>query len=235
MSLVRIRNLSLGFGGEPLLDGVDLTVEKGERICLVGRNGSGKSTLLKVLQGRLSPDEGELQLRKDVRIAALDQELPQGFSGSVFECVAAGLGELGELLRRFHRLSTELARGDDARLMEQLDNTQHELEANNGWALEQRVETVLSRLSLPADADVATLSGGLQRRVLLARALVSSPDLLLLDEPTNHLDIPSIEWLEEFLLAYPGTLLFISHDRAFLSRLATRIIDLDRGILSDWP
>ncbi|HFD80700.1 MAG TPA: ATP-binding cassette domain-containing protein, partial [Gammaproteobacteria bacterium] len=124
---------------------------------------------------------------------------------------------------------------DDARLMEQLDNTQHELEANNGWALEQRVETVLSRLSLPADADVATLSGGLQRRVLLARALVSSPDLLLLDEPTNHLDIPSIEWLEEFLLAYPGTLLFISHDRAFLSRLATRIIDLDRGILSDWP
>lgn len=218
-----------------LLDGIDLTIDAGERVCLVGRNGSGKSTLLKVLEGRIAPDEGEIEIQQGLKIASLDQHLPDGFNGSVFDCVSEGLGELGALIKRFHQLSSLLASHSDEKLLAQMEKTQHELEAGDGWSLEQRVETAISRLSLDADADVQSLSGGVQRRVLLARALVAEPDLLLLDEPTNHLDITSIEWLEEFLLSFKGTLLFITHDRSFLSALATRIIDLDRGILTDWP
>jgi len=235
MPLLRTRNLRLGFGGHPLLDGVNLTIEAGERVCLVGRNGSGKSTLLKVLEGLIAADEGDIERQQGLKIASLAQELPRHFSGSVFNCVAEGLGKLGELIRRFHHLSMQLAEGADQKLLEQLEATQHELEACGGWTLEQQVETVISRLSLDPDAKIESLSGGVQRRVLLARALVSQPDLLLLDEPTNHLDIRAIEWLEEFLLGFNGTLLFISHDRAFLDRLATRILDLDRGVVSDWP
>jgi len=218
-----------------LLDGVDLAIEPGERVCLVGRNGSGKSTLLKVLEGRISPDEGDLEAQQGLKIASLDQHLPDGFNGSVFDCVSEGLGDLGTLIKRFHQLSAQLATRSDEKLLAQMEKTQHELEARGGWSLEQRVETAISRLSLDADANVQSLSGGVQRRVLLARALVAEPDLLLLDEPTNHLDISSIEWLEEFLLSFRGTLLFITHDRSFLSALATRIIDLDRGVLTDWP
>ena len=218
-----------------LLDGVDLAIDAGERVCLVGRNGSGKSTLLKVLEGRIAPDEGEIERQQGLKIASLDQHLPDGFKGSVFDCVAGGLGELGSLIKRFHQLSARLASQPDEKLLAQMEQTQHELESRDGWSLEQRVETAISRLSLDADADVQSLSGGVQRRVLLARALVAEPDLLLLDEPTNHLDIASIEWLEEFLLGFKGTLLFITHDRSFLSALATRIIDLDRGVLTDWP
>ena len=218
-----------------LLDGVDLAIDTGERVCLVGRNGSGKSTLLKVLEGRIAPDEGDIETQQGLKIASLDQHLPDGFNGSVFNCVAEGLGELGALIQRFHQLSAQLANQPDDKLLAQMENTQHELETRGGWSLEQRVETAISRLSLDADAEVLSLSGGVQRRVLLARALVAEPDLLLLDEPTNHLDIASIEWLEEFLLSFRGTLLFITHDRSFLSALATRIIDLDRGVLTDWP
>ena len=235
MSLLRTRNLRLSFGGPPLLDGVNLTIEPAERVCLVGRNGCGKSTLLKVLEGHIKPEDGDIEYRQGLKIASLDQELPGGFAGSVFDCIAQGLGELGELIRQFHQLSAELAHRQDSRLLEQLETTQHELETQGGWSLEQRVETVVSRLSLDPDAQFEQLSGGIQRRVLLARALVSAPDLLLLDEPTNHLDIQSIEWLEDFLLNFDGTLLFITHDRSFLTRLATRIIDLDRGVLTDWP
>ena len=218
-----------------LLDGVDLSIDAGERVCLVGRNGSGKSTLLKVLEGRIAPDEGEIETQQGLKIASLDQHLPDGFTGSVFDCVSEGLGGLGALIQRFHQLSAQLASGPNDKLLAQMESTQHELETRGGWSLEQRVETAISRLSLDADADVQSLSGGVQRRVLLARALVAEPDLLLLDEPTNHLDIASIEWLEEFLLNFRGTLLFITHDRSFLSALATRIIDLDRGVLTDWP
>lgn len=218
-----------------LLDGVDLAIDAGERVCLVGRNGSGKSTLLKVLEGRIAPDEGDIEVQQGLKIASLDQHLPEGFSGSVFDCVSEGLGELGTLMQRFHQLSAQLANQSDDKLLAQMEHTQHELESRGGWSLEQRVETAISRLSLDADAEVRSLSGGVQRRVLLARALVAEPDLLLLDEPTNHLDISSIEWLEEFLLGFRGTLLFITHDRSFLSALATRIIDLDRGVLTDWP
>ena len=235
MSLLRTRNLRLSFGGPALLDGVNLTIEPAERICLVGRNGCGKSTLLKLLEGRIKPDEGDIECRQGLKIASLDQELPGDFAGSVFDCVAQGLGTLGGLIREFHRLSAELAHRQDASLLEQLETTQHELEAQGGWLLEQRVESVVSQLSLDPDARFEQLSGGIQRRALLARALVSAPDLLLLDEPTNHLDIQSIEWLENFLVNFDGTLLFITHDRSFLTRLATRIIDLDRGVLTDWP
>ena len=235
MPLLRTRNLRLSFGGPALLDGVDLSIEAGERVCLVGRNGCGKSTLLKVLEGRISPDDGDIERRQGLKIAALDQQLPGNFAASVFDCVAEGLGKLGTLVRQFHHLSSKLSQHHDSKLLEQLEATQNELENQGGWTLEQRVETVISRLSLAPDARFDSLSGGIQRRVLLARALVSSPDLLLLDEPTNHLDIQAIEWLETFLANFDGTLLFISHDRSFLTSLATRIIDLDRGRLTDWP
>ena len=235
MPLLRTRNLRLSFGGPALLDGVDLSIEAGERVCLVGRNGCGKSTLLKVLEGRISPDDGDIERRQGLKIAALDQQLPGNFAASVFDCVAEGLGKLGTLVRQFHHLSSKLSQHQDSKLLEQLEATQNELENQGGWTLEQRVETVISRLSLAPDARFDSLSGGIQRRVLLARALVSSPDLLLLDEPTNHLDIQAIEWLETFLANFDGTLLFISHDRSFLTSLATRIIDLDRGRLTDWP
>ncbi|MDT8386189.1 MAG: ATP-binding cassette domain-containing protein [Thiogranum sp.] len=235
MSLLRIRNLRLSFGGPPLLNGIDLTIEPGERICLVGQNGCGKSSLLKVLENRITPDDGVIERQQGLKVAALAQELPTDFSGTVFDCVAEGLGELGTFMRRFHQLSHELALDTSDKLLEQLESVQHELEVRGGWSMEQQVETVLSRLSLDPDALCEKLSGGMQRRVLLARALVCSPDLLLLDEPTNHLDIQAIEWLEQFLPDFPGTLLFISHDRCFLDKLATRIIDLDRGVITDWP
>jgi ATP-binding cassette subfamily F protein uup len=235
MSLLRTRQLHLSFGDKPLLDGVDFAIEAGERVCLVGRNGSGKSTFLKVLEGKIEPEEGLVERQQGLRITSLEQALPVDTQGTVFDCVAAGLGPLGDLIGRFHRLSRQLAETPGEQLLAQLDSAQHELEARGGWTLEQQVETVLSRLGLDAEAEVKNLSGGIQRRVLLARALVAGPDLLLLDEPTNHLDIESIEWLENFLLDFKGTLLFITHDRSFLTHLATRIIDLDRGVLTDWP
>jgi ATP-binding cassette subfamily F protein uup len=235
MPLLRIRNLRLGYGGPPLLDGVNLVIEAGERVCLVGHNGSGKSTLLQVIEGRLHPEEGEIERQQGLRIAALHQQLPDTISATVFDCVAGGLGQVGQLMRRFHQLSCESRLGEDSKLLQQLEATQHELESLGGWALEQRVETVLSRLSLNPDARCEQLSGGVQRRALLARALVSEPDLLLLDEPTNHLDVQTIEWLEEFLDNFAGTLLFVSHDRDFLDKLATRIVDLDRGRINEWP
>ena len=235
MPVIRTRDLHLSFGGQPLLDGIDLNIEPGERVCLVGRNGSGKSSLLKVLEGRLPPDDGHIERQQGLKIASLAQELPTGVTGSVFDCVAQGLGKLGELIRHFHQLSVRLGPDPGPDLLQQLETVQHELEALGGWSLEQEVETTLSRLALDPEARFEHLSGGVQRRALLARALVSAPDLLLLDEPTNHLDIQSIEWLEEFLLAFDGTLLFISHDRSFADKLATRILDLDRGALSDWP
>ncbi|MEN8178486.1 MAG: ATP-binding cassette domain-containing protein [Pseudomonadota bacterium] len=235
MSLIRLREIQLGFGGHPLLDGVNLSIEKGERICLLGRNGAGKSTLMKVILGELTADDGERVVGNGVRIARLIQEVPQGLTGSVFDIVADGAGNLAKQIKTYHQLSNQLAEADSRQLLDQLANAQHALEAADGWQLEQRVETVISRLSLSPDEEFSELSGGLKRRVLLAQALVNEPALLLLDEPTNHLDIESISWMEEFLLNYPGALLFVTHDRAFLRRLATRILELDRGRLTDWP
>ncbi|MCU7932752.1 MAG: ATP-binding cassette domain-containing protein [Candidatus Thiodiazotropha sp. (ex Codakia rugifera)] len=235
MPLITLRNLHLSYGDAPLLDKIDLTIEKGERISLLGRNGAGKTTLMKVILGTLQPDDGERVVSNGVRIAHLIQEVPGEIGGSVFEVVADGIGHLADKLKAYHQISHKLAETGDEHLLEPLSKAQHALEADDGWQLEQRVETVISRIGLDADAEFSELSGGLKRRVLLAQALVTEPELLLLDEPTNHLDIEAIDWMEEFLLNYPGAILFVTHDRTFLKRLATRILELDRGSLSDWP
>ena len=201
----------------------------------MGRNGEGKSSLLRLVSGEAAPDEGSVWIRPGTRVAHLAQEVALDSRESVFDVVAGGLPELGRLISAYHHSAAELARASTPEGLERLARLQHELEAQGGWRIEQRVETVLTRLGLDGDAGFDTLSGGWRRRAMLARALVADPDLLLLDEPTNHLDIEAITWLEDFLLEYAGALLFISHDRAFVRRLATRIIELDRGRLTSWP
>ncbi len=233
MPLVTFDKVSLAYGHHALLERVDFAIDPGERVCLVGRNGAGKSTLLKLIAGVQGPDDGEVRRQDGVSIAYLPQEVPLAEERTVFDVVADGLGELARLIRDYHEAVRQLA--DGAGDMARLERLQHDLEAADGWRLEQRVEATLTRFSLEPDRTLGELSGGTRRRVLLARALVGEPDLLLLDEPTNHLDIAAITWLEEFLLGTPTSLLFISHDRAFLDRLATRIVELDRGRLSSWP
>lgn len=233
MALLRLQDIELSFGGDPILDNLNLVIDRGERICLIGRNGAGKSTLLKVIQGVLPVDGGERILQGNVRVAQLEQEVPEGIEDSVFNVVASGLPDAGKWLREYHKLS--LSEQHDQQWIDQLEKVQQKLEEHNGWELNQQVETILSRLSLPADSLFSSLSGGLKRRVLLAKALLLQPDILLLDEPTNHLDISSIQWLEDFLLKFKGTIVFITHDRTFLRKLATRIIELDRGRLISFP
>jgi ATP-binding cassette subfamily F protein uup len=233
MSLLQARNLHHSFGDHALLDAVDLTLEAGERVCLVGRNGSGKSTLLKIIAGHIRPDDGEITHSAELRIAELGQEVPQDFDGSVYDCVAQGIGKLAGVFSEWHHAAVEAASNPQA--LDRMQRYQDQIEANSAWNLETRISSTISRLGLPADQAFADLSGGMKRRVLLGRALVAEPDLLLLDEPTNHLDIDSILWLENLLLGFNGTLVFITHDRSFLQRLATRIIDLDRGKLTSWP
>ncbi|MCG6862618.1 MAG: ATP-binding cassette domain-containing protein [Chromatiaceae bacterium] len=235
MPLVNLRSVTLSYGIPPLLERVSFSIDKGERVCLVGRNGTGKSTLLRLISGDIQADGGELRVTEGVRISHLAQDLPATASDSVFDRVAGGLGESADLVREYHDLGRGLGDGTDERLLARLAEVQHRLEASDGWGIEQRTERIISRLRLDPDATFSTLSGGLQRRVLLARALVSDPDLLLLDEPTNHLDLEAIEWLEAFLAEFQGALLFVTHDRVFQQRLATRILELDRGHLTDWP
>ncbi len=234
MPLLTLKSVHLSYGAPALLEDVSLTIERGERICLVGRNGVGKSTLLKILGGVVQPDGGEVRCDPSVTVACLAQESPAGDERRVFDLVAAGLGDVGGLVADYFHLSQRLAQGDPSASLNRLAGLQQALEAGGGWEIEQRTERVISRLGLDPEARFAALSGGLQRRALLAQALVREPDLLLLDEPTNHLDITAIEWLEELLLAFPGALLFITHDRVFLRKLATRILELDRGRLTDW-
>ncbi|MGQ3057806.1 MAG: ATP-binding cassette domain-containing protein [Nevskia sp.] len=228
--LISFKNVNLNLGNTVLLDQVNFTLEPGERLCLVGRNGTGKSTLMKVLSGEVAIDSGELVRSQGLRITELPQDVPKGVEGSVFEVVADGLGKAGRLVAEYHHL---LVHEPDN--MDKLGKVQSALEALDGWTIDSKVQAMCERLQLPPDTAFAALSGGLKRRCLLARALVAEPDVLLLDEPTNHLDIDSITWLEDFLASWPGTLLFVTHDRAFLRRLATRIIELDRGILRSWP
>ncbi|TWI04563.1 ATP-binding cassette subfamily F protein uup [Luteimonas cucumeris] len=230
MSLITLNAVDYSVGGPLLLERVDLAIEPGERIALIGRNGAGKSTLMRLLAGELVPDDGRITLEGGRRVARLEQEVPLGAGGSVFDVVAAGLGELGELLARYHHLIHEEPIDTDA-----LARVQGRIEAAHGWSLDQKVEETLARLALDCDADFAALSGGMKRRVLLARALVSAPDLLLLDEPTNHLDIEAIDWLEVFLKGWQGALVFVTHDRRFLRALATRIVEIDRGRVTSWP
>ena len=235
MPLVSLDHVSIAYGHLPLLDDVGLQVEPRERVCVIGRNGTGKSTLLQIISGDQAPDSGSVWRQPGLRIARLVQDVPLSADRPVFDVVSEGLGNLGDLVAAYHHAAVEVAeRGTDASL-EKLGRLQHELEERDGWRLEQRVELVLARLDLPADAIVDTLSGGWRRRVLLARALVAQPDLLLLDEPTNHLDIEAMTWLETFLAEYPGAVLFVTHDRVFLQHLATRIVELDRGRLTSWP
>jgi len=235
MALLTLRDLHLSYGDPALIDGIDLSIERGERICLLGRNGEGKSTLLRLIAGDLQADDGERVLSQGTRIARLTQEVPEQLHGSVFEVVADGIGEKAELIKQYHAAVTALADDAGEAAMARLEKIQHQLEAADGWRMEQQVERTISRMQLDADDVFDALSGGMKRRVLLARALAADPQLLLLDEPTNHLDVESITWLEDFLLNWPGTLVFITHDRGFLQRLATRIVELDRGAIADFP
>ncbi|KZY97441.1 ABC transporter ATP-binding protein [Oleibacter sp. HI0075] len=230
MVLVRLQQVELAFGDHVLLDKVDLDVQSGERLCVVGRNGEGKSTLLKIINREITPDDGVVQYRDTLRVAALQQELPKSVDESVYDVVADGIGDLGAVLARYHE---ETARGADADL-KKLETLQAKIEAADGWRIQQRVDAMIQRLNLPAESRFNELSGGWQRRVMLARALVTDPELLILDEPTNHMDVETIEWLEEQLKQFNGALVFISHDRAFVQALATRIVDLDRGNLYNW-
>ncbi len=232
MALIELRNLDYSVGGPLLLDGVEFMLEPRERVCVVGRNGAGKSTLLKLLAGELKPDDGEVRVTPGVIVARLAQEVPQGTGGTIYDVVAAALGDTGLLIAEFHRLSHHLSDDSDMRA---LSAVQARIEAANGWDLDRRVSQVLTRLELPEDAEFAAQSGGMKRRVLLARALVLDPDVLLLDEPTNHLDIEAIAWLEDFLRNFSGSVIFITHDRRFVRALATRIIEIDRGALTSWP
>ncbi|MDG9667670.1 ATP-binding cassette domain-containing protein [Hahella sp. CR1] len=215
----------------PLLDHADLVIESQERLCLVGRNGAGKSTLLKVCAGEIKPDGGEINRGRDLKMAYLPQELPERGDASVRSVVAEGLAEVGEWLAAYDALTQQGAEGNVA----ELERLHNKIETHDGWRLRQKVEAVMQRLELSGDKSISELSGGWRRRVFLARALVQEPNLLMLDEPTNHLDIDMITWLEEELLQFGGSVLFISHDRAFIDRLATRVIELDRGKLSSWP
>ncbi|WP_411850747.1 ATP-binding cassette domain-containing protein [Stenotrophomonas sp. LGBM10] len=230
MPLITLQNVDFSVGGPLLLEKAELSIEPGERIALIGRNGAGKSTLLKLLSGDHKPDDGEIRVQQGVRITRLEQEVPHGAAGSVFDVVADGLGELGQWLAEFHHLSHADEFDGDA-----LSDVQAKIDAANGWGLDQRVSETLTKLDLDGEAEFARLSGGMKRRVLLGRALVSSPDLLLLDEPTNHLDIEAIDWLEMFLKNWNGSVVFVTHDRRFLRALATRIVEIDRGQVTSWP
>ena len=235
MSLIRIKNINISFGGPAILDDVSLSIDAGERVCLLGRNGAGKSTLMKLIAGLVRPDSGEIEKAQSLVTATLAQEVESSATGTVFDVVADGVGESAALLRAYHQASQAVARHADANALTELERAQHAVDTAGAWQLNQQVETQLSRMNLDGDQLVTQLSGGMKRRVFLARALVTGPDLLLLDEPTNHLDIAAIEWLEQQLLAYRGALLFVTHDRLFLKHLATRIIELDRGVLTSYP
>jgi len=231
MTLLKFTDVSLAYGAMPLLDKVSWQIARGERVCIIGRNGTGKSSMLRLVKGEQNADDGEIWRAPGLKIGELPQELPRADERTVFDVVAEGLTGVGELLAQYHHLSQNIHSDAD---LDKLMHVQQELEAKDGWRLQQLVDSTLSRLQLPADKTLAELSGGWRRRVLLAQALVSEPDLLLLDEPTNHLDIGAIAWLEEALSGFNGAVLFITHDRAFLQNLATRILELDRGHLIDW-
>ena len=231
MGLLLINDVSLSFGDPPLLDGVTLQIEAGERIGLLGRNGSGKSTLMKLLAGQITPDSGGIIRSGDVKIAMLAQDVPDDLPGTVYDVVAAGGQEHVDILREYHDLTLRIAGGGDDGLLRKLEDVQHRIEASGAWHYHQQVERAIARAELDENARFRDLSAGMKRRVFLTRALANDPDLLLLDEPTNHLDVSTILWLEDFLLKFEKTLMFVTHDRAFLQRLATRIVEIDRGRL----
>ncbi|PMG20682.1 ABC transporter ATP-binding protein [Vibrio splendidus] len=235
MALLTIHNGQLAFGDHPLLDGADFALQENERVCLVGRNGAGKSTLMKILSGNIIMDDGKMQITQDVVVSRLEQDPPRNEQGSVYEYVSSGLAEVGELLKEYHNLLDVIAEDPSEKNLNRLTRVQEKLDHANAWRFEDRVSNVLAALKLTANTKLTELSGGWQRKAALARALVCDPDVLLLDEPTNHLDVATIEWLEAFLKDFRGSIIFISHDRAFIKSMATRIVDLDRGKLSSFP
>ena len=235
MELLRIANGELAFGEDKILDKAELSIQTGERICLVGRNGAGKSTLMKILMGKQGLDDGQILKSSTMKMSMLEQDPPESSDISVFDYVAEGVKENAELIRRYHALIHLIGEDPSDKNLNKLANVQEELEKANAWLDEQRIELAMTTLSLDADAKICDLSGGWLRKVALAKALVTSPDILLLDEPTNHLDIESVLWLEQFLKDFAGTIIFISHDRAFIRGLSTRILDLDRGKLKSYP
>jgi ABC transport system ATP-binding/permease protein len=234
MAILSLQDLTISFGGLPLLEKADMQVEKGERVCIVGRNGEGKTTILRLIGGVIEPDSGQINISKGISIAGLDQDIPSDIRGSIFDVVAGGLAGIGAMLEEYHHLTSSLKHDPNDAILRRLDILHDRIEKEKGWLVKQKIETTLTRLSLDPDIPFETLSVGFKRRVLFARALVAEPDILLLDEPTNHLDIDSISWMEEFLLKYRGTIIFVTHDRVFLQKLATRIIEIDRGRLFNW-
>ncbi|PLR58512.1 ABC transporter ATP-binding protein [Vibrio parahaemolyticus] len=235
MALLTIHNAQLAFGDHPLLDRAEFALQENERVCLVGRNGAGKSTLMKVLAGDILLDDGKIQIIQDVVVSRLEQDPPRNQEGTVYEYVSGGLAEIGEQLKIYHDLLDLVAQDPSEKNINRLAKTQEQLDHSNAWRFDDRVKNVLSALKLSPDTLLRDLSGGWQRKAALARALVCDPDVLLLDEPTNHLDVTTIEWLENFLKDFKGSIIFISHDRAFIKSMATRIVDLDRGQLSSFP
>ncbi|AHG72861.1 ABC transporter ATP-binding protein uup-1 [Mannheimia sp. USDA-ARS-USMARC-1261] len=235
MALLNLSNAYLGFGDHPLLDHTELHIEPNERVCLVGRNGAGKSTLMKVLAGEVQLDDGKLIFEKDIVVTRLEQDPPRHIQDTVFDYVAEGIAHLSELLKQYHHISQQMLTDYSDELLAKLSHIQAQLEHNNGWQFENRIQDTLKLLELDPEKRLCELSGGWVRRAALARALVADPDILLLDEPTNHLDVEAITWLEDLLLDFKGAIIFISHDRSFIRKMATRIVDLDRGKLISYP
>ena len=235
MSLIRLRNIQVSFGGPAILENINMSIDAGERLCLLGRNGTGKSTLLKVISGEVKAESGDLEYKQSLKLAVLDQEPRGNLSGMIFDVVATGLGENARYLQDYHHALHNFTLDHNDQTTSELERAQNQVDIHDAWQLNQQVEEVLSRMQLDGDMDFTSLSGGMKRRVLLAKALVIKPDILLLDEPTNHLDLNAIQWLEEQLLNYKGALMFITHDRSFMRKLSTRIIELDRGSLTSYP
>jgi ABC transport system ATP-binding/permease protein len=234
MALISLQDVTVAFGGPRVLDSLTFQLEEGERVAMLGRNGAGKTTFMKVMTNEIEPSQGIVSLQKGLAVTYLPQDVPQGITGLVLDVVLAGLGERAKLLTEYHHISHRLHTDHSPELMRRLDLIQGEIDRTGGWELDHQAEGIISRMKLDPEKDFAELSGGEKRRVVLARALVRKPEVLLLDEPTNHLDIDSIDWFEEFLKSYPGTVVFVTHDRRFMENVATRIIDLDRGQLSSW-
>ncbi|MBI4651708.1 ATP-binding cassette domain-containing protein [Candidatus Desantisbacteria bacterium] len=234
MALISLQEITLAFGGPLIFDKLNLQVEAGERIALLGRNGAGKTTLMKVMAGKIKVNEGLVVVQKGVKAAHLPQEVPSDITGNVFDIILSGLGASANLLSDYHHLAARMHTEHTPELMRQLDKLQTELDRTKGWDINNQVEYIISQMKLDAESYFEKLSGGQKRRVLLARALVLKPEVILLDEPTNHLDIESINWLEEFIKAYEGTVFFVTHDRMFMNHLATRIVELDRGKIYNW-
>ncbi len=233
MPLIRLKNVSIAYGTHALLKNAEFQLDPGEKVGLLGRNGEGKSTLMKIIADNVHADSGEVWREPELKLAWLEQMPDLDDEATIYDAVASGLGELGDWISQYHHLLETMDGGEES--LKQLGILQHQLETHNGWHFQQRVESTLSKLNLPSDVQISSLSGGWKRRVALAQALVIEPEVLLLDEPTNHLDFESIAWLEEQVLAFQGAVLFVTHDRAFLQKLATRIVDLDRGNLVSWP